>query len=87
MHDGVELDVAGKAEVGHRSDHLLIVVCARILEANAWLSADFVYFGLEIAVEQIGRFARGGTEKLFNRRRQTEFRKCWLQLRLRFIGA
>lgn len=57
VRDRVELNVAGKAKVGHRSDHLLIVVGARILEVNARLLADRVQFGFEIAIEQIGRFA------------------------------
>lgn len=68
VRDRVELNVAGKAEVGHRSDHLLIVVGARILEVNARLLADRVQFGFEIAIEQIGRFATEDGEKRVNRR-------------------
>ena len=64
MGDRVEFEVAWKTEVGHGSDDFFVVVFARIFEQNAWLVANFVQFGLKIAVEQIGRFAGRDREEM-----------------------
>lgn len=57
MGDRVEFDVTRKTEVGHRTNNFIVVVFVRILEQDARLVADFVQFGLKIAIEQLRRLA------------------------------